>query len=219
MLIEATNPFSTCRTAPERVAYLGVAEEKLTEWVEFWQHHRLAQVVGPHGVGKTTLAVGLSERLCTQLRQRGLAGLAIVRKTLRPRRRSWGQVEVVLHSIRKAGVNHGPLSKIQLLDGLEHLSLLHQSAILRHLRRRGDYILITAHRPLPNIPILTKLSPNVEQLIRVVDQLAPDWLENHQHKAQLVEIYRKSEGNIRECLMTLYDRWEVESNVHGQLGE
>ena len=201
-----SNPFSTRYTGLGRIPYLGVEAEQWSAWLDEWSSQgRVFQVVGQHGSGKSTLALDLAFRLAERLEassgqrpwiRHQVVGTGAVRSRLLSSRLEddWGR----LPSHGRAG--------ICVVDGLERLSWFQRCAVVRHHRRRGWPLLVTSHRALAGIPVLTRTTTRAEDLDRLVRHLAGTW-DTGWNANGSQQLFDRHAGNLRECLMELYDRF------------
>lgn len=183
------NPFSTCHTGPEGVEYLfppGQSLAGLSDEIASvgWR----AELVGPHGVGKSTLLVTLEG----EARRRGLPTARFFLNREDPRL-PWGWRSRI------------PRGGVCFLDGSEVLSRRILGAVDRVSRRRGAGLVLTAHQPLGIAPA-HEIKTRPEDFARLVHQLHPIARMNQTDAAELLAAHH---GNAREALWALYDEFEV----------
>jgi hypothetical protein len=158
-----------------------------------WQEllHRLealhwrAAVVGPEGSGKTTLLDDLA------VRSPGTAARVVLRgETVRPYATARSQLP------DRITPEH-----VVLVDGAERIGPLAWRRLTRATRRAGGLV-ITAHTP-GKLPTLVECQTSHPLLRDLVQELAPDDFEKLD--PLLEELYHRHAGNVRLCLLELYD--------------
>ena len=188
------NPFSSCSVTSVPYFFPQDSQENeldLTERLE--QCGGIAQIVGPHGTGKSTLLEALSQ----QLHQ---SGKAVVKTVLRDRQRRLPPDFV------DRLMTHRTDNCVVLIDGYEQLAAFSRGWLCWKRRRLGFGLLITTHRPIFGQPILYKTAPNRETCRRIVQTL----LNNEAEIAPqtLDSLFAKHRGNMRQIFLELYDQWE-----------
>jgi energy-coupling factor transporter ATP-binding protein EcfA2 len=147
-------------------------------------------IVGPHGSGKTTLL----EQLAPRLRERGFTPHLFqitADSTL-------AEKEAVLARVRTL---HAP--NLLLLDGAEQFSTrewlrLHSAA------SPMAGCLITVHRT-SRLPTLLETKTTPALLAELAAELTGERLAD----TDVVALFKRHLGNLRECLRTLYDQHAV----------
>lgn len=190
------NPFSTRYLRPGAIPFLFDEESgELEAMIDaFKQGGYFGQVVGPHGCGKSTLCFSICESLCTEFDDFRFITI-----------RSASNIDVKV----SRGEGDGSKRSLTIIDGMEKLAALPQQMSIANLLKReskdslANGLIITSHRPLRFVPILYRLAPSIESLKRVVYFLDP---KNSIAQEELMRIYSKAGGNIREALMLCYDR-------------
>jgi hypothetical protein len=185
-----SNPFSTRRVRPGAIPFLFPGGESLagllarlraTNW---W-----GQIIGPHGSGKSTLLAAL----LPELRRAGREPLLNVLHD--------GQ-----RRLPEDAWQHGNGHRILVVDGYEQLHRWTQFWILRHCRRRGQGLLVTAHADA-GLPDLYRTAVTPAAARRVVEFLTtgmPSRVTPPEVEAPLAA----RQGNLREALFDLYDLHE-----------
>jgi hypothetical protein len=187
------NPFATRYVRPGRIAFLFPTSTSARQWIDQLARHAWwGQIVGPHGVGKSTLLHSLVPHLKA-------AGRHIVWITLRA-----GQRQIPA-SVRRT-MRVGTPKDLVLVDGYEQLGWWPRRQLKRHCRRRGAGLLVTTHRRA-GFPTSIELLGSLE----TVQQLTRHLLRNHGDVIDAAEVshcYQQAEGNVRETLFALYDLYE-----------
>lgn len=187
-----SNPFSTCWTRPHSARYVPVGDATPALLVQQlatldWR----GEIVGPHGVGKSTLLVQLQP----------LAEAA---------GRLWQRVHVQPEHKRQAwrALRTLPLSARSLLviDGFEQLSWHQRWRVCRRCLKANAGLLVTTHQPA-GLPWLARLQPDEELGLRIFGALTAS------HPTQVsASDYRNAfnacNGNLREVFFNLYDLHE-----------
>ena len=144
------------------------------------------QIIGPHGVGKTTLAHSLrseaeSRGLTAQLLRGGRVPKGILRNAL------------------------STSGSINIVDEFAQLSRWQQTKACRLAQKHGSRLVVITHHRL-DVPILTALEPDLEAMQNVVSQLqqqhgiAP--LVTDEDVSRLMLVHQQ---NCREVLFHCYD--------------
>ncbi len=156
-----------------------------------WQGQSFrGQIVGPHGVGKTTLCL----QLISLANDNGIATLELFsnKDTCRQTFRDWSKE---LESISS--------KTCVLIDGYEHAPWQKRRRYLKRCNR----MLLAVHKPIKGVPIIGKLNSSLLLLQELVLQLAGKEglsLLGNDGGEYLLE---KCNGNIREVFRTLYFHW------------
>jgi molybdopterin-guanine dinucleotide biosynthesis protein len=191
--VRPPNPFATRYIRPGAIPYRfppGVGPEDLVDRLATngWN----GQIIGPHGSGKSTLLAALVEPLSRADRRVQQIGLHDGQRRLP---RGW------LQQAQTAGVNQ------LVIDGFEQLSWLARSSVRRFARRNRMGLLVTGHSDL-GLPTLLTTQGDLETAVLIAEQLmahSPWRLERPAVEAE----FAATEGNVRETLFRLFDRWEA----------
>lgn len=180
------NPFSAARLAPGVMPYLFAAGESPQSLVDrlrlnAWR----GQIVGPHGIGKSTLL-------------HRLAGVIERHRATR-----W----VRLGPEQRKGRGCRPLrGGVLLIDGFEQLAWLRRRAIAVACRAAGCGLLATAHEDV-GLPTLARLQATREIAGRIAARLTtgyPRLVET----ADIDRAYAEHAPSLRDMLFSLYDVYE-----------
>lgn len=179
----ADNPFASHRI--EALAYRGpvVSGEDLDARIDALGGR--AAVVGPKGSGKTTLLEELGGQLPGPV-----VMVRIPSGDPHPYRTAIRQLPQPVTS-----------SHTILVDSAEQLGPLAWNAFLGRVRN-ADRLVATLHRP-GRLPTFIECSTSAALLRDLVGELAP--LDAPGLEPNLDEIFDRHSGNIRMCLMELYD--------------
>ncbi len=184
------NPFSTRFTRPGAIDYQFAVDGDRTQLVDKLAANRwMGQIVGPHGSGKSTLLAALLPRL----EQRGKRILSITLHS-GERRLDW----IALNRRR------WDRQTLVIVDGYEQLGWHHRWKLRRRVRKSSAGLLVTTHRCV-RLPLICETTTSAALLSTLVDTLAP----HHSFSTAMIQAcFQQHDGNLREALFTLYDRWE-----------
>lgn len=193
----ATNPFSTRAIRAGRIPPLDHVGRPIclaAVLADLEGRGGSAAIVGPHGSGKTTLLGHLADALEAD-------GRRVARVRLHGRQ----GVATLLRAVACGGV--------VCVDSWERLGRP-AALLMRGLARiRGTRLVVTAHR-LGLLPPLWICRTSPALLAAIVDRLPErgGFLPS-ERPLRLDEAFRRSAGDIREALFTLYDRFEERSGA------
>ncbi|MCA9177934.1 MAG: ATP-binding protein [Planctomycetales bacterium] len=199
------NPFAACRIRPGALAYRFPPIESLDACLERIVSHRRCQIVGPHGIGKSTLVHTL---LTAWIRRGGRADWfrvgpagALDRIALSAERMS-----SLLPSERDGQRKVSAEMHLVCVDGWDRLSRWRRLTQL--LALRGAYCVITTHHAT-RWPVLHRPAPTPELLQELADELqSATPISMRVPPATIEACYRRCDGNLRESLFALYDEFE-----------
>lgn len=154
------------------------------------RHGYRAALVGPKGSGKTTLLEDLEQRLEAHGWQ--IVPVRLSQERRRPNDEEW-------QSLSHAGARH-----LVTVDGVEQLSWWHWHGVSRRCRRAGGLI-VTSHTP-GRLPTLRQHHTDPGLLHELVgDLLSPT--QASKLRPHLDRLFEHHQGNLRDCLRSLYDTW------------
>jgi hypothetical protein len=183
-----SNPFASHAVRPGRLTYLFPGEQGSLETVaaRFRVLGLRAQLVGPHGTGKSTLLA----RLLEHLREKGVVS-HLVRLT---------------HERPGLPPNWRPPRGAQLLalDGAEQLGPLAWRWVRARTRLARCGLLVTSHRDL-GLPLLHKTSMDPSLARRVLGELLAG-KQAPPSEAEVARLLAHHRGNLRDVLLALYER-------------
>jgi len=173
----------------------------------FVKNDDVAQIIGPHGSGKSTLLAAL----LTTLQQNGHKTVFV---SLHDRQRflPWGFWKDFRRTFqdKKAGTK----PTILVIDGYEQLCYLTRFFLQFVRKTIGCGLLITTHYAFHGIPVLHQTGTSLETLKTIVANLlhcfdtAPKIIPFKLTDEFLESLLLEKQGNIREVLFALYDRYE-----------
>lgn len=153
-----------------------------------------AALVGPEGHGKTSFLEQLGERLEAR-------GFTTRRATLRR-----GQRRLPRSERRRLFRNLGSRD-VLLIDGAQELSRWARWWLRRRSRAAGGLV-VTSHRE-GLLPTLLRCETSPELLEDLVAELLGVKDREDLAALDLPALYEHHDGNVREALWQLYDRWAV----------
>ena len=216
--VPASNPFATKFVTAGRLDFVGLTDEKLDQIATtLIQQNGYGQIVGRHGVGKTTLTFELERRvarLCACDK-----AIQFFRKTVGPR----GEIRTA-KAANRAGVTgsvvggnylndeknpaNRPAKVVLVLDGVDRLSWFQRLALIKSCQQKRIGLLITSHRRVWGLPVLVELESCFTQFKSVFETLT--YGKQFQLSTErLHEIFTENDGDIREALMSCYDVFEA----------
>lgn len=172
---------------------------------KFVQYHYRAQIIGDHGTGKTSLIFDF----CAILVQKGCK---INRVSLHDRQRRlpaefWWQQKRLAENIENGNSSH---CSVAVIDGYEQLSFLEKMKVRSIFRQGKAGLLITAHKPAFQIPLLFQTQGTWETLTVILERLFRDQEGIKPPSHDLCrELLDRHQGNIRNVLFDLYDFYET----------
>jgi energy-coupling factor transporter ATP-binding protein EcfA2 len=225
------NPLATRYVAPGRLPWIGKGDSDLDFLVERFQAlGRCCQIVGPHGSGKTTLLEHLVPRLGNGIMRVDVNGQTtsdikldsqnprnqmIADGMANPRLIWWFTLRrgSAVMARFEAFWKQTEFGGLLVIDGGEQLNWWRRRQLSRWARRRRCGLLVTAHTDLGlNTLLRTQVTPHlakevVRQAFRQAsgEAILPGKIEEIDWESWL----DRRQGNLRECLMDLYDQVET----------
>jgi hypothetical protein len=190
---ERTNPFATRWTRPGAIPFDFGGESTIEELLHrFWRSDCRGEIVGAHGSGKSTL-------LATMVPALEAACRPVVVARMRGKRRRLTIPRRALSTLDRAA--------ILVIDGYEQLTRWGRWRLLKSARRRAFGLIVTSHKPT-GLPLLYRMSPNLELVKRLIGRYLP----SHHDRIMTADIeraWRRHRGNVRELFFDLYDVFEA----------
>jgi hypothetical protein len=188
----AENPFCTRRVRPGATPFIFPPHENADTLVDrFRQHGWWAQIIGPHGSGKSALLATLTPAI-----QRAGQLTALVELHDGQRR-----LPLDLRNDRRL---HPPA--VVIVDGYEQLSQWSRLVLKRFCRRRKLGLLVTTHDPV-GFPELYRTAATVALAEQIVGELLAG-RESPFTSDELTACYSRHHGDLRETLFDLYDLYQ-----------
>lgn len=186
-----SNPFATRYTRPGMLAPRTVdgGGLDLGALIARMRTEPALAIVGPHGSGKTTLLAALANAV-----ERAGRGVARVRVR--------GMADA-LHALKT--IARLPSESMVCIDGWESLRWAMGPLVIRFARWRRVGLVVTSHVDR-GIPVLARCATSPHLLAAIVAAL-PDH-GGLIDGTDIDEAFWKHEGNVREALYDLYDRFE-----------
>lgn len=174
-----SNPFATRFVRPGALAYRftaddqhGLSSPRLNQLVSQLQRHSIAQIVGPHGSGKTTLIQSLAKVLCNRFPDQfpDVVHLQLHAPS------AGGPLSRIPHAIRTSSTVHQQQRRLcsgglLIVDGAEQLGRMDRLRIGLMARRRQQTLLATSHRPLWGMEVLHKTVVSRDIVYSLTDTL------------------------------------------------
>ena len=190
--LTSSNPFATRWVRPGAIAYRFAESEDANVLVDrlralAWR----GQIIGPHGVGKSTLLASLIEPLKAKGRQPVLVALRDGQRTLGVdlSRRAEAQSAVVV-----------------IADGYEQLGWWSRFRLRRLCGRRNWGLLVTAHTDV-GLPTICEVRGDLAAVQSLVRDLLPAG-DRTIGDADVAAEFDRQGGNVRETLFGLYDVYQ-----------
>ncbi len=222
------NPFSASNIAAGRVPYLYDPTLTPESLLQRWTAQRFrGAIIGPHGIGKTTLAIDLARRLS--------GNHPVLLVTIRSRRSNlldhcWRRLGVEAAEVLPDGElrsldDASPLLKpsefldkfrvlcrqqqpIWIIDGWERLGWWHRRRWARVLRAASAKLMVTLHTDLDiGIPVFVRLEPNRRQFAELAATLQAS-SDLRLTDEELANAWDKCHGIPRAAFDRLYDAYE-----------
>ncbi len=187
-----SNPFATCWTNPLAAEWIAAEGPELGSLVSRLQSTNWrGQIVGPHGVGKSTLLAAMCQHI------EGV-GRRWVQVTLGSGERGMGW-----HQLRRTKLTPKTLL---VVDGYEQLGSLARRIVRLRSKFSDSGLLVTAHEDV-RLPMLAQLVPSLSVTKMVFRRLTFE-RQTQVTELDVADAFNACNGNIRETLFKLYDLHE-----------
>jgi hypothetical protein len=191
-LIAESNPFCTRHIRPGAMPFLFAPGQSVQLLIDrFRQADWWGEIIGPHGSGKSSLLAAITP----EIEGTGRATLLVELHD--------GQRRLPTDLWRNPRLA-APM--VLIVDGYEQLSRWNCIRLKRFCRVRRLGLLVTAHQSV-GMPTLFQTSSSLALAEQIVGQL----LASHDlalEPAAIRECYARQNGNLREMLFDLYDRYQ-----------
>ena len=187
------NPFASHRTRPGALEFcfpVGVSAESLVKQLS--RHRWRGQIVGPHGVGKSTLI----SALLPEMHRREICTRRIALHD--------GQRRLPVGFLKSQKLG-GKL--VFIVDGYEQLSFGERLKLSWHCWLRSRGLLISTHSPAVRLTTLLTLVPSAALMTHLMHKLQGGSEPPVSIDAATVSFSRHG-GNLREVWFDLYDQYE-----------
>lgn len=187
-----TNPFSTCWVHPEAQKYLetGVSIQRIVQRLQKLKWR--GAIVGPHGVGKTTL-------LHTLLPKIEFVGKRCVLVEIRN-----GKSSQAMAAVRELTLDS---ETVLCIDGYEQLRWWQRVTVEWYCSRIETGLIVTSHRST-RLTTALRLRPSMELALALVHRLSIE-SDSPISDQDVRRAFNTCNGNLRDMLMDLYDRYEL----------
>lgn len=216
------NPLATRYVAPGKLPWIDQGTVELRRLAERFMKLRRAQIVGVHGSGKSTLLEHLVPLLGTVAFRQDAAAVVHGNSLQDNLPTTSNESSICWFSLRRDSPSVLRLREwmgIQsflgtlVLDGFEQLSWWQRWRVRRWTARQNCRLLVTAHR---SVGLTTLHHSHVsEDLAKLVIRQAfqAAWgaadLPEAVERLPWEQLLKKHRGNLRECLMDVYDLVET----------
>ena len=233
--VTPANPFATRYVAPGKLAWIecGASIDQLAG--RFQELGGRCQIIGPHGSGKSTLLEHLIPKLGQVVYRENASEHSSVHHSETsptfaeiPRGDAqavcWFSLRrgyYVMNSLKRF-LQTQPFCGILVVDGAEQLGWWQRGRLVRWSRSNNARLLLTAHRDL-GVPDLWQTSVSTSLAQQVVQQAYLNAV-GHKKVPHVIEetqwalLLSKHKGNLRECLMELYDLVETTHREAKEIG-
>ncbi|MCA9196052.1 MAG: hypothetical protein KDA87_00885 [Planctomycetales bacterium] len=198
-----SNPFSTKFVQPGEIDYVLPEGTTWDELIQLFVRNQLCgQIVGPHGVGKSTFLCSFLRRLSSD------TDIKVSRINLQAARRDWSRVRTELGRLPvPAEMRH-----VLVIDGFEQLNMYQRWYTRWRTHRAGSGLLVTVHQPERKLPLLFHASYDWQRFQSLVAKLLNKHSANRPvlDNQTIASVYQQhaTTGNLREVLFELYDHAE-----------
>ena len=163
---------------------------------QFARYGYRAQVVGPHGSGKSAMTESFARYL-------SMTGIRAVKSVIHADTHDIpAQLRADLETCPV-----GTAKRVVIFDGYEQLSVLNRFRLRRLCAAGGCGLLVTTHKPQWFVgKVLYRTAPSDETIEKIVSYLLDD-SQRYPGTAILRDLRRRHKNNVRAILDGLYDWW------------
>lgn len=208
-IYRGSNPFRSANVRPGANSFVFSHEGSVEQLFHELDHHRQAQIAGPHGTGKSTLMLSL-------MRLAASRGRAVAHHALggnMTERMRAGRISERKRGDEVVGAIQREVSNVDFVavDGFEQLSRSQRASIVRQCLENQTRLLITTHRDM-GMPTLYRTRVDFDIARRVVAEICErEGAAKLPDAAHLAQLLRRHGGNLREMLFALYDEFSTAS--------
>jgi hypothetical protein len=220
------NPLATKFVAPGKLPWICGHEDSIEQLIARLHGFGLsAQIVGPHGTGKTTLLEHLLPKLSMPIWQIGTAGThSSLAQTIAANLSGSNSHQVILWLTlrRNSPVMRLVVDLLQLndfrgilvIDGAEQLGWWQWLRVRRWVKKRHCGLLVTTHR---NLGLSTLYQTSVscslaEALLKIAFDkalLEAGAVPPFPEEIDWQSLFQRHQSNLRECFMDIFDEVEI----------
>lgn len=213
------NPFSTTAIRPGEIPFLA-DDAFVADVVRLWeQSGQSGQIIGPHGVGKTTLAIAIEEKVSNRF---SCTRRIIVRTGRRCGFCPFWDVDLQRFANQRTHTSgnasstkrlHSQVRELWIINGMERLNWLQRLLVIGFCKLQKNGLLVTSHRKLAGLKIIGQLTPSLAMFQRIVRHLLTEHQDNGNGRHSLTDetikqAFSTANGNMRDALMILYDAFD-----------
>ena len=193
-----SNPFCTHWITPAKCVYQPRYDDEVRGLHEKFVDAGLrGQIIGPHGVGKSSLLW----QLCESIKHAGMNPIWMKSNDV------WPDLIPSTESNRET---------VWLIDSFESLSRRQQSRLIRFTKRNAIGLLVTCHRRV-SLPVIVELEAELHHAIQAIMQLQSQFDHSFIDEEDVKELWSECNADLREVLMACYDKWQERSRTPANL--
>lgn len=198
--IHVSNPFSTRYVRPGAIPFVFSRDGEADRLIDRLAIHGWrGAILGPHGSGKSTLLATLLPFFTARAIDCRPISLHDGQRTLP------GQWLGSSTTDAQTAERRMP-ERLLIIDGFEQLNRWNRWRVAQTCRRRHWGLLVTAHSEI-GLPIVHITRPEIDLFGQITAQLQACDVRLIT-PGDAADAFRKADGNVREALFDLYDRYE-----------